>query len=47
MLQLYQLPCCIGTSLLELPESMVRLVVEFPRLMVLGDVNLLFLELGV
>lgn len=40
LLMLYQPPCCIVTSLLKLLEFIFQLIVEFSRLMVLGDLKL-------
>lgn len=43
LLLLYQSPCCVMTFLYELPDCMVRVVVESPRLMNLRNFNLLSL----
>lgn len=40
LLMLYQPPCYTVTSLLKLLKFIFRLMVEFPRLMVLGDLKL-------
>lgn len=45
VLLLYQSPCCIATSLLELLEAILQLAMEFSRLMILENFNLLSLVL--
>lgn len=40
LLLLYKLPCSIATFLPELIDSIWGLIVEFPRLIALGDFNI-------
>lgn len=44
-LLLYQLPCCIATSLSELLDFIYGSVIEFLRLFILEDFNLPSLEM--